>query len=168
MNEPDESLRRIESLIAALDSAGDAPARQLARNLLQVVLDLHGLALARVAAITATLPDGAALLARLADDPHVGAVLLLHGLHPQDPAERVQHAVAKLNQQIADAGARVIVLAVDGTSARLLVQRRSPADPVWLRQQVEAAVVDAAPELEELVIEGLDTVGGEALPALAG
>jgi hypothetical protein len=168
MNEADESLRRIESLIAALDSGGDAPARQLARNLLQVVLDLHGLALARVAAIIAATPDGAALLARLADDPHVGAVLLLHGLHPQEPAERVQHAVAKLNQEMAAAGARVIVLAVDGTSARLLVQRRSAADPVWLRQQVESAVVEAAPELEELVIEGLDTVGGEALPALAG
>ncbi len=168
MNEADESLRRIEALIAALDSGGDPEARELARCLLQVVLDLHGLALARVAAIVAAMPDGTALLARLADDPHVRAVLLLHGLHPEEPAERVARAVARLNQEFADTGTRVTVLGVDGTSARLVVQRRGPGDPSSLRQQVEAAVIEAAPELEELVIEGLDPVGGEALAALAG
>ncbi len=168
MNEADELLRRIEALIAALDSGGDPAGARAGASLLQVVLDLHGLALARVAAIVAGTPDGAALLARLADDPHVSAVLLLHGLHPEEPAERVARAVARLNQEFAGTGTRVTVLGVDGTSARLLVQRRGPGDSGALRDRVEAAVVDAAPELEELVIEGLDPVGGEALPALAG
>ena len=165
MSEMDDRLRRIETLIAGLESGEDSQSRRLARELLEVVLDLHGLALARLAAIVAAAPDGPGLLARSAEDPHVRAVLLLHGLHPEEPAERVARAVAALNEELG--GTPVRVLAVTAASVRLSV-RHDGAEPAALRQQIEAAVVDAAPELEELVIEGLDPTGAEAWPALTG
>ena len=167
MSEADDSLRRIESLIDGLDALADPAARQLARGLLEVVLDLHGLALSRIAAIVAAAPGGPALLERMAEESHVRAVLLLHGLHPDEAAERIGQAVATLNRELAEAGARVGVLGVAAGSARLSA-RPGELDPAALRARIEIAVVDAAPELEELVIEGLDLVGAEASPALAG
>lgn len=166
MSAVEDSVRRIETLIAALEDGGDAEARRIARSLLEVVLDLHGLALARVAVIVAEAPGGTRLLAQLAEDPHVRAVLLLHGLHPEDTAERVGGAVAALNQASDGEGVHVRVLAVSASSARLSVQYGG-ATPDALRARVEAAVVDAAPELERVVIEGLDPVTEEALPVLA-
>jgi hypothetical protein len=87
-------------------------------------------------------------------------------LHPEELADRVARAVTALNAE-SMGGALVHVVAVTGASARLLVRNRG-AEPAALRQRIEAALVDAAPELEELVIEGLDPVGAEALPALTG
>lgn len=167
MSEVDDSLRQIEALIAALDDSADPQTRQIARGLLQVVLDLHGLALSQVAAIVAASPVGPALLERLAEDPHVRAVLLLHGLHPQEPAERIAAAVAALNDELGGQGVRISVRAVTAASARVLVLPGA-ADPATLQQRIEAAIVEAAPELEELVIDGLESAAEGALPALAG
>ena len=167
MSEVDDSLRQIEALIAALEGSADPQTRQIARGLLQVVLDLHGLALSQVAAIVAASPGGPALLERLAEDPHIRAVLLLHGLHPQEPAERIAAAVAAMNDELGCQGVRISVRAVTAASARLLVLPGA-ADPANLQQRIEAAIVEAAPELEELVIDGLESAAEGALPALAG
>lgn len=166
-NEADESLRRIEAMIAGLDSLPDPAGRQLARGLLEVVLDLHGLALARVAAEITSAPDGPALLARMAEDPHVRAVLLLHGLHPEELAERVRQAVAALNRELAGDGVRLGGVSINGATARVMVRHGVDA-PLELRQRIETAVIDAAPELERLVIDGLDAAAEEASPVLAG
>ncbi len=158
MSEADEALRRIEALIETLETLPDPAARRPARELLEVVLDLHGLALVRVASIIAGEPGGDALLSRLAEDAHVRAVLLLHGLHPDAIEVRVRHAVAELVRELAGKGVRLRVVAVSPTSARLAVQRDPGAVKLDapLRQRIEAAIVDAAPELEELIIDGPD------------
>jgi hypothetical protein len=44
------SLRRVEALIAALDRIADPAAREPARELLELVLELHTLGLARIIA----------------------------------------------------------------------------------------------------------------------
>ncbi len=166
MSEAAEALRRIEALIATLQTLPDASARRPARELLEVVLDLHGLALARMASIIAGEAGGAALLSRLADDPHARAVLLLHGLHPDAAEVRVRRAVAELNRDLAARGLRLRLASVGPESARLVVQRHPDAAPLdaALREQIEAAVVDAAPELEELLIDGPDLGVEEAMP----
>ena len=154
-----EALHRIETLIAALDALPDAAARDHMRKLLELVLDLHGLALARTTAMVAASANGPELLQRLGEDPHIRAVLLLHGLHPDEPEARVRKAIAALRQDFAERGIGVEVLAVGSASARLRVQfsgaeaRRT--DHAALGAQIETAVIDAAPELETVEIEGL-------------
>ena len=164
MSEADEALRRIESLIQGLDSLPDPAGRQLARGLLEVVLDLHGLALARIASELAAAPG---LFANLSQDPHVRAVLLLHGLHPQELTDRVKQAVAGLNRELAGDGVRLGGVAINGMTARVIVHHGGGTRP-GLREQIEAAVIEAAPELEDLVIDGLQEATEEASPALAG
>lgn len=89
----DLSVRRLEELIAALDAHPDPSAREPARELVALVLDLHGIGLAKLMAMLAREPGSASIMARLVDDDQVRAMLLLHGLHPEDMEARVRKAV---------------------------------------------------------------------------
>jgi hypothetical protein len=158
MNEPDKqavqaSLRRLEALIAALDALPDPAARESARGVLQLVLDLHGLALTKIVAGVAAEAGGSALLSRLAQDPHIGAMLLLHGAHPEEAESRVRRALADLRPLLQQHHARVISVRLVRGSLRLLL---SGAAAPALRQQIEEAIIDAAPELEEIWFEEVD------------
>jgi hypothetical protein len=146
------SLRRLEELIAALDGLADAAAREPAREMLQLMLDLHGLALTKLVAGVAA-GGGIGLITRLADDPHIGAMLLLHGAHPEEPETRVRRTLDQLRPRLEERGARVISVRLVRGSLRLLL---SGAGAPALRQEIEDAIVDAAPELEDILFEELD------------
>ena len=154
------SLRRIEELIAALDALADPTAREPARALLEVVLELHALGLARMTATIAATENGAALLQRLAADAPVRAILLLHGMHPQTVEARVGDAVESLRRSLATRGLGVQLFACTASLARVRVrwlsQQPAAIDVALLGQEIEAAIIEAAPDLEMLEIEGLD------------
>ena len=80
--DPQQALHRLEELIRALDAHPDPAAKETARELLALVLDLHGIGLAKLMGIVATAEGGTAILARLAENEQVQAMLLLHGLPP--------------------------------------------------------------------------------------
>ena len=172
----DASLRRIEALIAALDDLPDPSAREPARELLDQVLNLHALALARMGAMIAAAEGGPALLGHLAADDQISAVLLLHGLHPETAETRIHGAVERLRPTLDARGVRVDLVKADAATVRLRVQADGCLGALsagTLRQEIEDAVVGAAPEIEEIVIEGLDSeelgdAGAANLPALAG
>ena len=162
-----QSLRRIEELIGALDSLSDRAAREPARALLEVVLDLHALALARMTATVAGSAGGPALLLRLADDAAVRAVLLLHGLHPEPVEMRVGNAIDALRPQFALRGLGLKLVESSAASARVRVRwiGHGPApDAAALHAEIEAAIIEAAPDLETLEIIGFD----EMAAAMAG
>jgi hypothetical protein len=146
------SLRRLEALIAALDALPDPAAREPAREVLQLMLDLHGLALTKLVAGVAASGD-VGLVTRLAEDPHIGAMLLLHGAHPEAPETRVRRALDQLRPRLEQHSARVISVRLVRGSLRLLL---SGAGAPALRQEIEDAIVDAAPELEDILFEELD------------
>ncbi|MEA2789676.1 MAG: hypothetical protein QOG73_2082 [Acetobacteraceae bacterium] len=152
------SLRRLEALIAALDALPDPAAREPARELLELVLDLHGLALAKIVAGVAAGGDHG-LLARLTEDPHIGAMLLLHGAHPEEPETRVRRALEQLRPRLEEHGARVISVRLVGGSLRLLL---SGAGAPALRQEIEDAIIDAAPDLDDILFEELDEIAANA------
>ena len=168
----DASLRRIEALIAALDDLPDPDAREPARELLEQVLDLHALALARMTATIAATEGGPPLLARLAEDDQVRAVLLLHGLHPEAVEARVRDAVERLRTELDARGIGVELVKIGAATARLRLHMRGSVGALSsaeaLRQEIEDAVIGAAPELEEIVIEGLDESHAAGIAVLAG
>ena len=159
------SLRRLEALISALDALPDPAAREPAREVLQLMLDLHGLALTKLVAGVAASGD-IDLVTRLAEDPHIGAMLLLHGAHPEDPETRIRRALQQLRPRLEEHHARVVSVRLAHGSLHLLL---SGAGAPALRQEIEDAVVDAAPELEDILFEELDenaandTVAAQAL-----
>ncbi|MBV8456501.1 MAG: hypothetical protein JO122_07785, partial [Acetobacteraceae bacterium] len=64
-------------------------------------------------------------------------------------------AVAALNRELDADGAVVRMVSASATTARLFV-RHGIAEPTGLRDKIEAAIVEAAPEIAELIIDGLE------------
>ena len=156
----EQALRQIEHLIAALDLIPDPAAREPARALLEVVLDLHAVALARMTATIAASADGPVLLQRLAEDEATRGILLLHGLHPETVEVRVGKALELLSPQFFERGLGLRLVESSAKLARVRVRWISaqPAgiDVAVLRDTLQAAIIEAAPDLEMLEIEGLE------------
>ncbi|CAB3699335.1 MAG TPA: hypothetical protein DCL53_11185 [Thauera sp.] len=90
----EQEVRRIEALIQVLEGLPDPTAREAAKELLQVVLDLHGKGLARILKLVSeTGTAGQTLLDAMAKDDQVRGLLLLHGLPPDDAEVRVRQAL---------------------------------------------------------------------------
>ncbi|HMK89539.1 MAG TPA: hypothetical protein VK446_07900 [Methylocystis sp.] len=153
-NALERCLQRIDAAMEALDDFGDAEAGTVARELVDAVLDLHGLALAKAIVIIQDGADGDALAARLAGDDYVAAALLLHGLHPEEPETRLRRKIAAMRPHWGVRGFRVEFVAVDGSiaTARILWSDETLDRRAALRE-VERALTDSAPDLDEIRLE---------------
>lgn len=159
------ALRKVEDLVGALDALPETRPREVARDLLEAVLDLHGLALARVLAIAAASGHGEYLFEAMGADEQVAAVLLLHGLHPQMPDVRVKKALAALAPKLSTQGAEIHFMEVSDGVARVRLRAHGAAreEVAMFRREIEEAIVEAAPDVDEVAI--LSEVGNA--PAVA-
>lgn len=166
----DQSVRRLEELISTLDALPDTSAAEPARELVALVLDLHGISLARLMTILASMPGSDQILARLIEDDQVRAMLLLHGLHPEDMEARVRKAVDRLRPHLGVHGLRLVVVAIERGAVRLRVSSDNGTAPkaslmMTLPVEIENAIMQAAPDAEDISIEGLRPQGGFAVKA---
>ena len=156
-----QAVHRLEELIRALDAHPDPSARETARELLALVLDLHGIGLAKLMGIVCTAEGGAAIRARLVENEQVHAMLLLHGLHPDDLDTRVRLAVDRLRPHLGVHGLRLDVVEIASGIVRLRLHGSGAATIkaplLWtLPGEIEDAVVEAAPDVQKIEIDGLD------------
>lgn len=150
----EQSLARLEMLTAALEGIADGTGRETARELLALVLDLHARSLARLSAIIAASDDGAALLEKIVEDRDLRAILLLHGLHPQSVEDRLQGVIARMQPQWSARGLHVSLMSASKAFAMVQLQRNGVAEPTdQLRLEIENALTDAAPDLDDILIE---------------
>ncbi len=162
----EQALIRLEALTAALDGIADSKGREAARALLELLLDLHRLSLERLSALVASSTDGSALMEQLTQDPHIRAILLLHGLHPHSVGERLREAIARMQPQWSARGFHVDLLSVGQSSAIVRLQKNGRTEPPdRLRLEIENILVDAAPDLDDILIE-LDMTAIYAEPAI--
>jgi len=150
---------RMETSIAALENIADPDARGLARDLLESALDLHAIALAKVLTICQETENGDLLIRNLLADAYVGAVVLLHGLHPQDAEARLRSKLAEMRPHWGVRGFRVELVHVDRTTARVQVAVSDIADRGTnkaLALEIEQVLTEAAPDLDRIVVEVSD------------
>ncbi len=99
------------------------------------------------------------MLDKLAADPLVEGLLLLHGLHPLDVDARIQRALDQVRPYLGSHAGGVQYLGVSEEGvARLLLEgscHGCPSSTVTVRLAIEGAVQDAAPEVTEVVVEGM-------------
>jgi len=162
--DPQHALNRLQELIRVLDTHPDPSAKETTRELLALVLDLHGIGLAKLMGIVTAAEDETSILARLVENKQVEAMLLLHGLHPDDLETRVRHAVDRLRPHLGVHGLRLDVVEIASGTVRLRVHGRGAATIkaplLWtLPGEIEDAVVEAAPDVEKVLIDGLDRLG---------
>jgi Fe-S cluster biogenesis protein NfuA/nitrite reductase/ring-hydroxylating ferredoxin subunit len=158
---------RIEELLARLRAAsGDAAAA--AEELLRLLLGLYGDGLGHIMdALAAEGAPGDAIRDRLLADPLVENLLLLHDLHPLDVDTRIQRALDRVRPYLGSHAGGVQYLGVgpDGV-ARLRLEgscHGCPSSTVTVQLAIEGAVQDAAPEVTEVVVEGMTEPPGPAL-----
>lgn len=150
---------RIERLLAELASAADPAVARYGEQLVRTLVELYGAGLARIVDLLSEA-DGADLgpLARLAADPLVSGLLVIHDLHPVSAEQRVRQAVAEVRPLLGRHAGDVEVLQVAPPVARLRLTGNChgcPSSQVTVRQAVERAVLAAAPEIGEVLVDGM-------------
>ena len=157
---------RIEELLASL-RARDGTAADAAEELVRLLVGLYGDGLAAImAALAGEGAAGRAIVDRLTADPLVEGLLLLHGLHPLDTDARIQRALDRVRPYLGSHAGGVQYLGVRDGVARLRLEgscHSCPSSTVTVRLAIEGAVQDAAPEVTEVVVEGMTTPPGPEL-----
>jgi Fe-S cluster biogenesis protein NfuA len=162
---------RVEELLSALRSGGDqaspADPAAMAEELVRLLVGLYGEGLEHIVATLAARGEaGASLLADLTEDPLIESLLLLHDLHPLGVDERVQQALDRVRPYLGSHAGGVQYLGVIDGIAKLRLEgscNGCPSSTVTVKLAIEGAVLEAAPEVAEVVVEGITTVPEPAL-----
>jgi len=121
-------------------------------------MELYGAGLERITEIVFEKGEaGREILDQFGRDELVGNLLAANGLHPLDLEARVRRAVDKLRTK-----ATVESLSVEQGVIRLRLRASGSgcgSSAATLKSSVEAAIYEAAPDLVQLVIEGLEETG---------
>jgi Fe-S cluster biogenesis protein NfuA len=149
---------RIEELVTRIESTGDPALRAVSQELLQAVIELHGVALERITEAVAALPEGQSALERMAEDKLVSGVLSLHGIHPVPLATRIAAALATTRPYLKSHGGDVELASIDEDTVHLHLQGTcgscsSSADT--MKSTVEAAIYEAAPEISAVLSDSM-------------
>ncbi|HSZ47748.1 MAG TPA: NifU family protein [Streptosporangiaceae bacterium] len=150
---------RVEELLDSLKSGGFGPAASAAEELVSLLVGLYGDGLAQIMTVLAENgPAGAAMIDALAEDPVVENLLLLHGLHPLDVDARIQRALDRVRPYLGSHAGGVEYLGVRDGVARLRLEgscHGCPSSTVTVQLAITGAVQDAAPEVSDVVVEGM-------------
>jgi Fe-S cluster biogenesis protein NfuA len=161
-----EKIQRIGGLVHELESIVDPAARASAKQLVQLLLDLHATGLERVMDIVAKNDHGQQTIDDLGSDPLVSSLLVLYGLHPLDLESRVARAVDKVRPQVRKHDGVLNLVSIENGSVRLQLQLNGHgcgSTAKTVKAMVEDALYEAAPDMNELTIEGT-----EELPSASG
>jgi len=167
-------VQRIGSLVAELDSVVDPAARAAAKQLLQLLMELHGTGLERMLDIAFRAGEpGARIIDECGHDPLVSSLLVLYGLHPDDFETRVTRAVERIRPSLRKQGAELELLGIDAAVVRLRVDTHGHScgsTTQGLKSMAEDAIYEAAPDVTAVVVEGLERVasGFVSLDKLVG
>ena len=153
-----DRVRKIETLIQAIEKTADPAVRDDARTLVQTILELHGVGLLKIMEF-AHQAGQHELVDSLARDDLVGSLLLLHGIHPLDQRTRIEQALEKLRPRLFLHGGGAELLDVELNIVRLRMTVRADgnpadADPARLKEWIEGAICAAAPEVTAIEFEG--------------
>jgi Fe-S cluster biogenesis protein NfuA len=150
---------RVEYLLDALRTGAVSDPGPVAEELVQLLVGLYGDGLGRiVAALADEGAAGAAVMDRLTADPLVESLLLLHELHPLDVGARVQRALDRVRPYLGSHAGGVQYLGVHDGVARLRLEgscHGCPSSTVTVQLAIQGAVQDAAPEVTDVVVEGM-------------
>lgn len=140
---------RTEELLAEIERLDETRTKDLALETLQALFELYGEGLSRMIERSAKAEGGGLVEAYLADEL-VRHLLLMHGLHPVALDQRVLTALQGVRPYLESHGGGVELVEIAGGVAHVRLQgscRGCPSSATTLRQAVEKAVLEAAPDL---------------------
>ena len=149
---------RVEALLAELRTRAGPQAGDAAEELVGCLVELYGAGLTAIVATLRADPDaGPRLLAELAGDPLVESLLLVHDLHPLDADARIDRALEQVRAQLGSHAGVIEYLGIDDQGVAGLRLSTSGhgcgSSSSTVRQAVEEAVAEAAPEVAGVHVE---------------
>jgi Fe-S cluster biogenesis protein NfuA len=153
-------VQKIGELVHDLESIADPAARAAAKELVQLLMDLHGTALERIMEIVFESADGGSkMIDELGQDQLVSSLLVLYGLHPDDLQTRVERKLQQIRSTLHKMGAEAKLVSVISGEVRLHVSLEGHtcgSTKSTVQGTMEEAMYEAAPDLTSLVVEGLE------------
>lgn len=151
---------RIEKLLEELGSSADQSTIERAEELVRLLMELYGAGFERVVEIVGSDEEaGSRLLTRLTGDELVESLLVLHDLHPQTVDDRIHEALEKVRPYLGSHAGGVEYLGLDLESVVHLRLQGScdgcPSSTVTVKLAIERAILEAAPEVAGVHVEGV-------------
>jgi len=149
-----EKLRRLGTLVGELDQVPGSGSKVAARELIQLLMEVHGAGLERMMEIVFEA-GGQVMIDRLGVDPVVRHLLLLYSLHPEELEGRVAGAIETARARLRKFDAELELAGIQDGTVRLRLHTSGHAcgsTTKNLKAIVEEAVYDQAPDLTSLTI----------------
>jgi hypothetical protein len=157
-------MRRLGTLVGELDQVPGSGSKVAARELVQLLMEVHRSALERIMELVfesgreAGAPGGA-MIDKLGQDPIVRNLLLLYSLHPDNLETRVLQALDALRGRLRKLDSRVELVNLQDGDVQLRVHTSGHARGSMvkdLRSIVVGGIYDLAPDVASLTILGLE------------
>ena len=146
----------IEQLVRTLEEASDPAVHAAAFQLMQSIMELHGAGIGRILDLVSEDPHAEGVRRSLLQDDLVSGLLLLHNLHPDDVRTRVLGALDSVRPYLQSHGGDVELVSLEDGVLRLRLKGgcgTCGSSAQTLKTTVEQAVVDAAPDVTEIIAE---------------
>ena len=167
-----QQMQRVEGLLEKIEQSADPALREVVREVVQCLLNLHGVGLATLLEHTARASAaGPALIDAFAADPLIASLLLLHDLHPLDEEARLRgpgqsstlFALPQGRGGVAERFPRNRGLRLHGNSDSCALSAET------MKRTIEEAIFAAAPEVTAVEVDktptdGLGVTGRFSLP----
>jgi Fe-S cluster biogenesis protein NfuA/nitrite reductase/ring-hydroxylating ferredoxin subunit len=148
---------RIEGLLQELGTVADPRVRANAEELVRLLMELYGSALARILEIVDDTGSSDEIFDRLAADDLVASLLVLHELHPLNVETRIARALDRVRPYLGSHGGDVKLLGVNEGVVHLRLEGSCdgcPSSTVTMKLAIEKAIEEAAPEVVRIEVEG--------------
>jgi len=151
-----QKIRQLGTLVGELDQMPDGAAKVAARELVQLLMEVHGAGLERIMEIAfESGASGEALIARFGQDPLVRNLLLLYSLHPDDLETRILQALDDVKPRLRKLEGAVDLASIHDGAVRLQLHASGHgcgSTAKSMRAIVEESIYDLAPDLISLEI----------------
>jgi Fe-S cluster biogenesis protein NfuA len=165
-----EQVRQLGKLITQFDQMPEGPPKVACKELVQLLMDVHGAGLDRMMEIVfESEGPGPAIIDKLGHDTITSSLLLLYSLHPQDLETRVQQAVERMRPRLRKLSCSVDLAGIVEGAVQVRVTAGGHgcgSSAKDIRAIVEESVFELAPDVASLEILGLEEPSNSGFVAL--
>ncbi len=151
-----EKIRRLGTLVGEIDRVPGGLAGGAARELTQVLMEVHSAGLERMMEIAfESGAPGEAIIRKFGQDPIVRNLLFLYSLHPEDLEARVLKALESAGAYLRKHDSTVELVSIQEGSVRLRLHssgRGCGSTTKNLKSAIEAIICELAPDVASVEI----------------
>jgi len=163
-----QQIRQLGELITQFDQMPAGPQKTACRELVQLLMEVHGAGLDRMMEIVfESEGPGQAIIDKLGSDNVTGSLLLLYSLHPDDLETRVHKAIERMSPRLRKVSCSADLVRIEDGSVQVRVTTgHSCGSSKDVRAIVEEGVFELAPDVTSVEILGLEEPSNSGFVAL--